>query len=163
MAGLALLAACGGAGPQVNETVANVAVTATPEPVATRHVIDDAGLISPQGEASIQARLAALEKNSNRRVLVMTVPSLNGQSIDAASERIGMEKGLSDGVLLLISSGDRQMRLSVGAGAMKLLTDREASHIVEQVMRPDLRASRYEAGIEKGVDRIASELSAAFT
>ncbi|NML07719.1 TPM domain-containing protein [Sphingomonas sp. G-3-2-10] len=163
MLALVLLAGCGGQAPATNEAVANdvaANAVATPEPEPAQHVIDEAQLLAPATAASIQSRLAVLERNSGKRVLIVTLATLGGRNIDAVSEEIGARLGLADGVLLLIASQDRQMRLSVGRGSMGLLNDREAKHIVEQVMRPDLRANRFEAGIVKGVDRIASELSA---
>lgn len=162
MLALAALAGCGGPASDANNVVAAnsaVAAEATPEPVAIQHVIDEAQLLTPATVASIQTRLAGLERNSNKRVLVVTLTTLGGRDIDQVSEAIGARLGLVDGVLLLIASRDRQMRLSVGRGSMGLLNDSEAKRIVEQVMRPELRKNRFEAGIVKGVDAIASRLS----
>lgn len=166
MLALAALAGCGGSASGANNVAANVTVTAEaamPEPVAVQHVIDEAQLLSPAAEASIQTRLAGLERNSNKRVLVVTLVTLGGRNIDDVSEAIGARLGLVDGVMLLVASQDRQMRLSVGRGSMGLLNDRDATRIVEQVMRPELRRNRFEAGIVKGVDEIASELSRTVT
>ncbi len=71
---------------------------------------------------------------------------------DKAATAASMAKGLHDawgvgdeqcnnGVLMLLSVGDRQMYISTGAGAVDSLTDDAIDAIIESV-RPSLRAGR---------------------
>jgi uncharacterized membrane protein YgcG len=51
---------------------------------------------------------------------------------------LGYAAPLQNGVLLLLSIGDRQSYISTGAGAVKVLPDEEALQILDN-MKPQLR------------------------
>lgn len=149
---MALLAACGGGpAPGGNDTGATVAKPGI--------VSDAADLIPAAEEASLAARLGAFEARTRQQLVVATVPALDGRDMDEVAEELGKRLGISDGVLMLIALRERQARIAVGAGAMRLLTNGEATHILDVAMAPDLRANRFDKGIIKGADAIMSELS----
>lgn len=133
----------------------------TPTPSATPvvHIADMAGLFTPAQRADLTKRLGALQARTGRPVVVATVKSLNGRDLDAAVNDLGNRLGAHDGVLLFISTGDREVRLAIGEPSRGLLTDVEAKRIVSETMYPDLHANRFAAGMLKGVDRIIAELS----
>ncbi len=122
-------------------------------------VVDMADLLSPDEEAALTRRLGAFEVRTRQRVVVATLPTLRGQAMDAVVEDLGNRLGLHDGVILVVALKERQVRLAVGRGARKLLTDAEAKRIVSDVMVPDLHANRFDKGILKGADSIMAELS----
>jgi uncharacterized protein len=122
-------------------------------------VLDGAGLLSAGEKSEIAARLVSLEKRTKLQVVIATMPSLGGRAIDDVVEELGNRLGVRDGVLLLVVPKEREVRLAVGLGAMKLITNAEAHRIVSEAMVPDLHANRYGAGIVKGTDRIVAELS----
>jgi uncharacterized membrane protein YgcG len=61
--------------------------------------------------------------------------------------------------MLVVALKERQVRLAVGHGALKLLTNEEAKRIVTDDIQPDLHANRFDKGILKGADKILSQLS----
>lgn len=132
-----------------------------PAPSATPagHIADMAGLFSPAEKAELLRKLGSLQARTGKLVVVATVKSLNGRDLDDAVNDLGNRLGAHDGVLLFISTGDREVRLAIGEPARALLTDAEAKRIVSQSMYPDLHANRFAAGMLKGVDRIIGELS----
>ncbi|PXA89556.1 hypothetical protein DMC47_28595 [Nostoc sp. 3335mG] len=159
---LVLLSACGEKQPADNETDRIVAPSpsVSPSPViAVRHVLDDAEVLSPSARTAMEARLSDVERRTQRRILVVTVASLQGRSTEEASEAIGARAGITNGALLLFAPKERELRLSAAGSSGALLSDARARQIVEQVMRPDLKADRFEAGIVKGIDHVAAVLS----
>ncbi len=159
---LVLLSACGGQQQPSNESKQAVAPSPalSPSPVmAVRHVLDDAEVLSPSARTTMEARLSDLERRTQRRIMLVTVASLQGRSTEEASEAIGARAGITDGALLLFAPKERELRLSAAGPSGALLTDARARRIVEQVMRPDLKADRFEAGIVKGIDHVAAVLS----
>ncbi|MES2442077.1 MAG: TPM domain-containing protein [Pseudomonadota bacterium] len=122
-------------------------------------MIDAGNLLSPAQEAALSQRLGAFEARTRHRVLIATVPSLEGRKLDDAVEEIGNRFGLHDGVVMLVAVRERKVRVAVGRGAMKLITNSEAQRIVSRHMVPDLHANRFDQGILKGADRIMAELS----
>ncbi|HEY2482804.1 MAG TPA: TPM domain-containing protein, partial [Caulobacteraceae bacterium] len=58
------------------------ALAATPKfPPLTGRVVDDAHVLSPQVQAELTTKLAALEQATSRQLVVVTLPSLNGDDI----------------------------------------------------------------------------------
>jgi uncharacterized protein len=107
----------------------------------------------------MEARLSDVERRTQRRIMVVTVASLQGRSTGELSETIGLRTGITNGALLLFAPKERELRLSAAGPSGTLLSDARARQIVEQVMRPDLKANRFEAGIVKGIDHVAALLS----
>jgi len=149
-----LLAACGGGAPAVNnQAAADEAVM----PVA--RILDGAALLSADEKAAISARLVSLEERTKLRVVIATMPTLGGRKIDDVVEALGNRLGVHDGVVLLVVPKEREVRLAVGRGALRLITNAEAQRIVSEAMVPDLHKNLYGPGIVKGADRIVAELS----
>lgn len=125
---------------------------------------DTSGKLAPADDAAIEADLAARRVRTHRQIAVLVVGSLDGESIEDVAYRsfnawkIG-EKGLDDGVLLVIAPNDRKMRIETGKGIGHLLTDIESAHILDDRMRPLLREQRYRQAILAGVAGIDEALA----
>lgn len=121
-------------------------------------------MLSPEQAAEIAAQSASLEKRTKHQFVVVTVTTLGGRDIanyaTALGDRWGVgRKGVNDGVLLVVAPSERKVRIAVGSGLRKTLTDAQAKAIIEQVIIPAFRAKHFDQGIIKGADRIMSELS----
>lgn len=60
--------------------------------------------------------------------------------------------------LLVIAPSERRMRIEVGKGLKGELTDLEAGQILDNVIKPYLRAFRWEEAFIAGADAIAARL-----
>ncbi len=135
------------------------AVAALDVPSLVSRVNDAAGMISPQAEAALEAKLADLEKNESTQVVILTVPSLEGEPIEdfsikvAEAWKIG-QKGVDNGVLFLVSRDDHKVRIEVGYGLEGRLTDLLAGRIVQNEVTPAFKAGQFDAGFQRGVDAI---------
>lgn len=132
-------------------------------PALTGRVVDGADVLNAQAEAALSARLAALEKTTTDQVVVVTVPSLEGESIEALGLRLGQgwgigRKELDNGVLLIVAPTERRARIEVGYGLEGLLTDEKAQRIMDEQLVPRFAKGRFEQGLEAGVSAIDAML-----
>jgi uncharacterized protein len=132
-------------------------------PFLSGRVVDEATLLSPEARTALEAKLAALEKDTKAQVAVLTVASLDGEPIEDFSHRVAETWKLGDakrddGVLFLVARDDRKMRIEVGYGLEPTLTDIRTRRIQDDLVRPAFRSGDYAGGIDKGVDAIGAEL-----
>src|SRR3972149_11166850 len=90
-------------------------------PALTGRVVDDANLLSASDKAQLTADLKALEDKSSDQVVVVTVPSLQGFTIEDYGYQLGRHWGigtkeLNNGVLLIVAPNERKVRIEVGRG-----------------------------------------------
>lgn len=79
-------------------------------------------------------------------MVVVTVQSLGGRDIESYSIGLAREWGIGDkdddsGVLLLLSTGDRQVRIEVGKGLEGSLTDGKSGRILDSYAVPYLKTA----------------------
>lgn len=132
-------------------------------PYLTSRVMDEAGMLTPETERSIDSRLAAFESESGHQVAVLTIPTLGGEPIEDYSMRVVETWQLGrteadDGVLLLIVRDDRQMRLEVGYGLESELTDMASRRVLDHVIAPRFRQGDFPGGVTAGVEAVIAAL-----
>jgi uncharacterized protein len=132
-------------------------------PALTGRVVDKADMLSPGAEARLGAELAALESKTRDQLVVVTLPDLGGAPIEDVGLHLGRcwgvgQKGLDNGVMLLVARGDRKVRIEVGEGLENLLKDEVAGEIIRDPLVPAFRTGEFERGIEAGVKRIEAVL-----
>ena len=132
-------------------------------PALTGRVIDNANIIPDAEEAALNAKLEALETQSQRQVVVVTLPSLQGYEISDYGYRLGREWGLgdaerNDGAILIVAPEERKVRIEVGYGLEPVLTDGLSALIIQQQILPRFRDNDYPGGIEVGTDAIIQQL-----
>ena len=128
-------------------------------PHLTGRVVDTAELLTPAEEQRIAARLEALERTTGAQVVVLTVPTLDGNPVEdyalkvAETWKLG-RKGVDDGVVFLIAREERALRLEVGYGLESKLPDILGKRILDELVVPRLREGNIAGGVEAGVDAV---------
>lgn len=143
---------------------ANAQDAAKPTQSLTGRVVDAAGIIDPSQLQQLTQKLADFEAKSSDQVVVVTVPSLNGEDIESYSNRLFRawalgQKQENNGVLLVVAPNDRKVRIEVGYGLEGTMTDALSSVIINGTIIPEFRSGNYSEGIVQGVDGILSVLS----
>ena len=138
-------------------------------PKLTGRVVDQADLLTPEQEASLTAKLAGLETQSNRQLVVATISDLQGYDISDYGYRLGRHwaigqdgKGESEkdnGAILIVAPNERRMRIEVGYGLEPVLTDGLSSSIIRNDITPFFKSGDFNGGINAGVDRIVTQLT----
>lgn len=122
-------------------------------------VNDYAGLLPPERARQLEDKLEQFERETGHQVALLTVRSLEGDSLEDFSIRVAERwkvgrKGFDNGVILLVAREEKRLRLEVGYGLEGVLPDAIASRIVRDVIVPRFRAGDYAGGIEAGIDAI---------
>ena len=133
-------------------------------PALSGRVVDAANIIAPENEAALDGRLAQLEAQSQRQLVVATVPDLQGYDIADYGYRLGRQWALGDaerddGVLLLVAPNERRVHIAVGYGLEPILTDALSARIIRDTITPAFREGDFDRGIAAGVDAIANQIS----
>jgi uncharacterized protein len=120
---------------------------------------DYAGLIPADRARALEARLARFEEETGHQIAVLTVPSLEGDSLEKFSIRVAEswkigKKGFDNGAILLVVQKERKIRIEVGYGFEGILPDAVASRIIREAIAPRLREGDYAAGIDAGTEAI---------
>jgi len=132
-------------------------------PFLSGRVNDNAEILNDDTQQSITERLKAHEERTGDQIAVLTIPSLEGESIEEyavkvyESWKLG-KKGKDNGVLIIVAPKDRRMRIEVGYGLEGTLTDLAAGRIIRNVMTPQFKAGDYNGGIDAGVQAILNLL-----
>ncbi|MGE3147843.1 MAG: YgcG family protein [Pseudorhodoplanes sp.] len=126
-------------------------------------VVDQAGILDGVTRVRLSEKLAAQESRTTQQIVVATVSSLQGDTIENYANllfrhwRLG-QKDANNGVLLLVAPHERKVRIEVGYGLEGALTDAMSKHIIESAILPAFKAGDFGRGIESGVARILDVL-----
>jgi uncharacterized protein len=138
-------------------------VSALEVPYLSGRVIDTAGLLSPAAVDQLGEQLRVLEEGTGAQVVVLTIPSLEGDSLEDFSLRVVEtwklgRADVDDGVLVLIARDDRKMRIEVGYGLEGALTDAQSGRIIDRVMAPRFRAGDFDGGVAGAVEAVSAAI-----
>ena len=123
------------------------------------YVNDYAGMISPSAKSKIEGELRVFEQSDSTQIVILTIPSLEGENIEefgirvAETWKIGQQVK-DNGVILIVSKQDRKIRIEVGRGLEGKLTDLMAGRIIDQVIKPRFKQSDYDGGFISGVSSL---------
>ena len=128
-------------------------------PIIKDIVTDNAGIFSAEEAESLREKLTNFETETTTQLVVLTISSLNGQTIEDFANKtfnknkLGQEKE-DNGILILFSSFDREVRIEVGYGLEPYITDIVAKQIIEDTMIPEFKEDAHFAGIDKATDQL---------
>ena len=133
-------------------------------PALSGRVVDDAGILDEETRAALTQKLAAFEARTTDQLVVVTLKSLQGTSIEDFGVELGRhwqigQRDKNNGVLLIVAPNERRVRIEVGYGLEGALTDAVSRLIIENGITPRFRAGDFAGGITRGVDDIISVLS----
>ncbi|PYY82483.1 TPM domain-containing protein [Pseudomonas sp. TKO26] len=149
--------------PSVQVEPAPATATAAPIeslfPPLTGRVVDSAQLLTPSAQVYLTQMLERLEQSTTDQVVVVTVPSLGGYSIEEFGLQLGRHWGIgqkdkNNGVLLLVAKDDRQVRIEVGYGLEGRIDDIWAHLIINDSIIPYFKDELYSSGIITGTTSI---------
>ena len=132
-------------------------------PALTSHVVDTTGLLDGGQQATIEAKLAALEKAKGSQVVVLIVPTVQPEDISSYANRVGNawkigRKNVGDGVLFVVAVKDHQMRIEVAKTLEGAIPDLAAKQIITNAVTPRFKAGDYAGGISAGVDQLSARI-----
>jgi len=133
-------------------------------PQLTGRVVDEAGILDQAARTALEQKLAQFETRTTGQLVVVTLKSLQGTSIDDYGYQLGRHWGIgqkekNSGALLIVAPNERKVRIEVGYGLEGQLTDAVSKLIIENSILPRFRGADFAGGISRGVDDIVLALN----
>ena len=128
-------------------------------PALKTRVTDLTQTLSQPQQAALEAKLAAFEQKKGSQIALLIVPTTQPEDIAQYSIRVtsawklGREK-IDDGILILIATQDRKMRIEVGYGLEGPIPDLTAKRVINEVIAPKFKQGDFYGGLDAGVDRL---------
>ncbi|HEX3430223.1 MAG TPA: TPM domain-containing protein [Rhizomicrobium sp.] len=143
--------------------LATLAGAAPTFPPLSGRVVDEAGILSPQTKEQLTTLLAEEEKETGNQVVVATLKSLQGTTIEQYGYQLGRawgigQKGKNNGAVLIVVPSEHAVRIEVGYGLEGELTDAQSKIIIDQFIRPAFRRGDYNSGVLAGTQAIIKVL-----
>lgn len=136
-------------------------------PTKDFYVVDSANILSEPTKKHIVSVNRDLEKKTGAQIVVATVNSLDGRPIEEYAIDLARSFGIGDrvknnGVLFLVSKGDREMRIEVGYGLEGRLNDGKCGSIRDKYIVPYLKDDKWDEGVMNGFDALVAEVAAEY-
>lgn len=133
-------------------------------PQLTGRVVDEAGILDAATVQALTDKLAAVEAKSGDQIVVVTLKSLQGTSIEDFGVQLGRawaigQKDKNNGAIVIVAPNERKVRIEVGYGLEGALTDAVTRLIIQNAIAPRFRANDFAGGITRGVDDIIQVVS----
>jgi len=133
-------------------------------PTPGRRVYDYAKALGSRETAVLNALLEELDGKTRSSLVVVTLPSLEGEEINDFANRLYQKwgigkKGVDKGVLLLAVLKDRKVRIEVGYGLEGILPDAKTGRILDSAVTPLFKQGRYGDGLLGGAYAIAQVIA----
>jgi uncharacterized protein len=123
------------------------------------YVNDYAGMISPPVRDKLTNELRAFEQTDSTQIVVLTVPSLEGEALEdysikvAEAWKIG-QKNKDNGAILLVAKQEKKIRIEVGRGLEGKLTDLMSGRIIDLVIKPRFKSGDFDGGFAAGISAL---------
>ena len=135
-------------------------------PTTDFYVNDYADLLNEETKEYIIKTNKDLYSKTGAQIVVVTIPSLEGNSLEDYATKLFRSFGIGDktknnGLLLLLALKERQFRVEVGYGLEGVLPDAKTGRIQDEYIIPYLKQDNWNEGIKNGfsafLDIIANE------
>lgn len=128
------------------------------------YIADKAEILNEETEKNLNEMLHDLAKKTSSVVALVTVKSLEGESIDAANEKILATYAITDpetnkGLVFLIALDDRQLQVLLDKGLVGEVKPEDLKSIIDKNVIPFFQTSEYDKGIVRGTYLLAEKVA----
>jgi uncharacterized protein len=125
-------------------------------------------MLAAHTERQLDETLRQLEQTDSTQIVVLTLPSIQGEDLEAFSIRVAEQweigrKDFDNGAILMIAKKERKIRIEVGYGLEGSLTDLVSGQIIRNVIVPRFRAGNIDQGVIDGVGAMIAVVRGEFT
>jgi uncharacterized protein len=133
-------------------------------PTLTGRVVDEAGIFDATTRSAFTESLAGLESKTTDQLVVVTLKSLQGTSIEDYGVQLGRrwrvgQKDKNNGAILIVAPTEKKVRIEVGYGLEGRLTDALTKFIIENSVLPRFKTNDFSGGVNRGIEDIIQVLS----
>ncbi len=129
-------------------------------------IADEANLLSPEVENDLNMTLWDLQKKSGADLVVVTLSSLDGKTVEEVALDIGRSyklgaAGKNNGMVYLTALSERRMRIEQGLGLEDKISVETLKGIMNNDILPYYKQNNYEKGIRRGTYILAQTVAQA--
>lgn len=138
------------------------------KPNPPRFVNDLVGGLLSQGEIDqLEQKLKAYNDSTSTQIAIVIVNSVQPYDISEYAVKLGRKWGVgqkdkNNGIVLLWAPSDRKVFIATGYGVEGGLTDAYSKRIIEEIIKPNFKESRYYQGLDEATNRIFKYLAGEF-
>jgi uncharacterized protein len=116
-------------------------------------VVDTTNTLDAATKNALVSSALNLQKRNGSQLQILIVPTTKPESIEDYSQRVFDawklgQKGVDNGVLLVVAMNDHRVRIQTGYGEETRIPDATAKEIIEERIVPEFRVSDYSKGID---------------
>ncbi len=128
-------------------------------PALSDRVIDAAGWLKADQHDALVAQLAGLEQRLGTQMVILIVPTTAPEDIAAYAQRVGDtwkigRREVGDGLLLVVATQDRQLRIEVAKALEGAIPDLAAKRLIDEAITPAFRRGEPAAGLAEAITRV---------
>ncbi|MFG6446730.1 TPM domain-containing protein [Roseateles sp. BYS180W] len=125
-------------------------------PALSARVTDTAALLSADERQALEAQLAAFEAEAGPQMAVLLLPSTAPEDITSYAHRVADawklgRREVGDGLLIVVASQDRKVRIEVAKALEGAVPDLAARRVIRDHIAPAFKAGRYAEGLQQGI------------
>ncbi len=128
------------------------------------YVNDFAGIIDGNTVSELDSAISSFNNQTGIQIAVVTVKNTGDLGIDEYANELFKKwgvgvKGLDNGVMLIVSTEEKQVRIEVGYGLEPGFTDEQAGSIIRNYIVPAFKEGQFSHGIAAGTLQIIKTLA----
>ena len=132
-------------------SIIGFAASKIPSATSDFYVNDFAEVFTSEEHQQLMDKAVSLANNYDGiQVVITTVKSLNGDTIENYAFNMYNQYGIGKddmGILILISTGDRKIRVEVGRAMEEFITDSKAGRFADKYAIPYLKDNKFNEGL----------------
>jgi len=124
-----------------------------------RFVNDYANVLTESEEQTLEEQLATIDRGTTVQIAVVTIKTSGSVPLTDYAHQLFQkwgigQKGKDNGLLLTVAISDRKSEITVGYGLEGAVTDADARHILDNVLRPYFKDGKYYSGLMASTDSL---------
>ncbi len=133
-------------------------------PALNSPVMDTAGFLSEREREDLSKFAYEIHTNNGPQITVLTVPDLQGYAIEDYSIRVAEQwklgtKKAGNGILVLITRAEKQMRIEVGEGIEGDLTDYDTTQYTKKIFPEYFRRGDFHGALRVFMEDVAKRFN----
>jgi uncharacterized protein len=128
------------------------------------YVVDAAGVLTPEQKYRLETKLGSERERTGFAVVVFLPASLEGESVEDVAYTTAKTWGVGDkdkdnGVVLVVATKERKIRIETGKGVGGSLPDVACWHIIRDVIAPRMKKGDTFDAVDEGTSSILRALT----
>ena len=137
------------------------------KPTTQKAVYQFKKILNESDENSLNQKLIKYADSTSTQIVIVSIDSTNGENVlflgAEWAQKWGIgQKGLDNGILILISVDDRKLSINTGYGIEEFLTDARSKRIIDNTISPNFKNSDFYKGLNLATDQIIEILEGNF-